>query len=165
MTIRVWVISAVSILLILGCQAPQISTSDTTPFDPALETWPHDRSDVPVDTDVRYGVLSNGMRYALQTNGRPENEASLRLIIRAGAKHETTETLGLAHYLEHMAFNGTENVPEGEMVKSLERMGLAFGAVNGLSPVRRKHWRLSRPKIYAPFMRPITAQTELSSLW
>jgi len=148
MKLRVWVCWAISLLLLWGCQAPQNTSVDTTPFDPDVELWPHERSDVPVDSDVTYGVLANGMRYAVQSNQRPENEASLRLVIRAGAKHETDETLGLAHYLEHMAFNGTENVPEGEMVKSLERMGLAFGAdTNASTTFTRTDYRLSLPEV------------------
>jgi len=148
MKLRVWVCWAISLLLLWGCQAPQNTSVDTTPFDPDVELWPHERSDVPVDSDVTYGVLANGMRYAVQSNQRPENEAALRLVIRAGAKHETDETLGLAHYLEHMAFNGTENVPEGEMVKSLERMGLAFGAdTNASTTFTRTDYRLSLPEV------------------
>ena len=106
-------------------------------FDPAVNIWPHDISDVPRDMDVRYGRLQNGMRYALQANGRPEQEAVIRLTFRAGAKHESDDMLGGAHFLEHMAFNGTENVPEGEMVKSLERMGMSFGCLLYTSPSPR----------------------------
>ncbi|MGB0905957.1 MAG: M16 family metallopeptidase [Maricaulaceae bacterium] len=117
-------------------------------FDPAVNTWPHEGSDVPRDMDVTYGVLSNGMRYAVQANSRPEQEASVRMTIRAGAKHEPDGVLGAAHFLEHMAFNGTEDVPEGEMVKSLERMGLAFGAdTNASTTFSRTDYRLSLPEV------------------
>ena len=143
-----WIVLVLVMFTVAGCVGEQSSNIIDRPFDPAVDVWPHDRSDVTLDPDVTYGVLPNGMRYALQANGRPENEASLRLIFRAGAKHETPTTLGAAHYLEHMAFNGTENVPEGEMVKSLERMGLAFGAdTNASTSHNQTDYRLSLPEV------------------
>jgi zinc protease len=117
-------------------------------FDPSVDIWPHDISDVPRDKDVTYGRLANGLRYALQNNKRPENEAVIRLTIRAGSKHESEDMSGGAHFLEHMAFNGTENVPEGEMVKSLERMGLSFGAdTNATTSYNRTDYRLNLPEV------------------
>lgn len=148
MNVRLWLITLFGAFFLISCAGE--NRADVTPFDPATEVWPHDSSDVTVDPDVTYGVLPNGMRYALRANARPENEASMRLIIRAGAKHETPETLGAAHFLEHMAFNGTENVPEGEMVKSLERLGLAFGAdTNASTSFTRTDYRLSLPEVDA----------------
>jgi zinc protease len=94
---------------------------------PAHEVWPHDRSDLRPDPGVKYGVLANGMRYAIMRNTQPAGIASIRLRIGAGAMGESDATRGLAHFLEHMAFNGSQNVPEGEMVKLLQRAGLAFG--------------------------------------
>ncbi len=115
-------------------------------FDPLVDIWPHDISDIPPDPDVIYGRLGNGMRYALQINSRPEGEASLRFRVAAGSRHESEDTLGLAHYLEHMAFNGSENVPEGEMVKSLERLGLSFGAdTNASTTFSRTEYTLNLP--------------------
>lgn len=145
---HLWAVVLLTLIWLMGCSQSPSPDPLGMPFDPAVSVWPHDDSDVPQDPDVTYGVLSNGMRYALQANGRPENEASLRMIIRAGAKHETETTLGAAHFLEHMAFNGTENVPEGEMVKSLERMGLAFGAdTNASTSHNRTDYRLSLPEV------------------
>ena len=68
------------------------------------------------------------MRYAIQKNATPPGQASLRLHFGAGSLMETDAQAGLAHFLEHMAFNGSKDVPEGEMIKMLERHGLAFGA-------------------------------------
>ncbi|TPW07439.1 MAG: zinc protease, partial [Alphaproteobacteria bacterium] len=89
--------------------------------------WPHDGADIAPDPAVRYGVLANGMRYALMRNTQPAGIASIRLRIGAGAMSETDAQRGVAHFLEHMNFNGSQNVPEGEMVKLLQRAGLAFG--------------------------------------
>lgn len=74
------------------------------------------------------GQLNNGMRYLIRRNNRPEGTALVRMEVAAGRLDERDGERGLAHYVEHMAFNGSTNVPEGEMVKLLERLGLAFGA-------------------------------------
>ncbi len=89
--------------------------------------WPHEVSDIRPDPAVKYGVLANGMRYAIMRNTQPAGIASIRLRIDAGSLGESDAILGLAHFLEHMAFNGSDSVPEGEMVKLLQRAGLAFG--------------------------------------
>jgi zinc protease len=90
--------------------------------------WPQASSDIAADPDVRFGALPNGMRYAIIHNATPPGQASLRLRFDAGSLMETDAQQGLAHFLEHMAFNGSKGIPEGEMIKMLERRGLAFGA-------------------------------------
>jgi len=96
---------------------------------PALPpgAWPQATSDLKPDPDVRFGVLPNGMRYAIRRQTIPAGQAALRLWIGAGALQETDAQQGLAHFLEHMAFNGSKGVAEGEMIRILERLGLAFG--------------------------------------
>jgi zinc protease len=89
--------------------------------------WAQSASDLAPDPAVRFGVLANGMRYAILKNATPPGQASLRLRIDAGSLMERDDQTGIAHFLEHMAFNGSKNVPEGEMVKILQRHGLAFG--------------------------------------
>lgn len=79
------------------------------------------------DPAVRFGILPNGMRYALRKNATPPGEASLRLRIDTGSLNERDDQLGVAHFLEHMVLNGTKNVPEGEFMKRLERHGLKLG--------------------------------------
>jgi zinc protease len=87
----------------------------------------HERSDIAVDPAVRYGTLPNGLRYAILRNQTPPGVISVRLRAAVGSLHERDDQSGLAHFLEHMAFNGSKNIPEGDMVKILEREGLAFG--------------------------------------
>lgn len=94
----------------------------------AAGQWPQAVSDVAADPDVRFGALPNGMRYAIVHNATPPGQASLRLRFDAGSLMESEAQQGLAHFLEHMAFNGSKGIAEGEMVKMLERRGLAFGA-------------------------------------
>lgn len=90
--------------------------------------WAQAASDIPADAAVRFGQLPNGMRYALLKNATPPNQASFRLRIAAGSLMERDDQQGLAHFMEHMAFNGTKDIPETEMLRILERLGLAFGA-------------------------------------
>ena len=90
--------------------------------------WVQARSDVAADPDIRFGALPNGMRYAIRKQPVPPGQAAVRLRFDAGSLMETDAQQGLAHFLEHMAFNGSKAVPEGEMIKILERLGLAFGA-------------------------------------
>lgn len=95
---------------------------------PPSAPWAHEASDVAVDPNIRFGLLPNGMRYAIMRNATPPGQASIRLRIDAGSLMETDAQRGLAHFIEHMAFNGTENIPEGQLLPILERLGLAFGA-------------------------------------
>lgn len=79
------------------------------------------------DANLRLGQLPNGMRFAIMRNASPPGQAALRLRIDAGSLAEADDQKGLAHFLEHMAFNGSNNIPEGEMTARLERLGLSFG--------------------------------------
>jgi len=90
--------------------------------------WPFAASDLPVDPQYRFGTLDNGMRYIIRPNGTPAGQAKVQLWIGTGSVSEREDERGYAHFIEHMAFNGSTNVPEGEMVRLLEREGLAFGA-------------------------------------
>ncbi len=90
--------------------------------------WAFEESDIEVDPGFTFGQLPNGMRYILRENATPEGTAIIRMRIDSGSLDETEEERGLSHFLEHMAFNGSKGIPEGEMIKLLEREGLAFGA-------------------------------------
>ncbi len=95
----------------------------------AVETvWPHQKSDLPPDRKVHWGVLPNGFRYAILPNLEPPERISLRLLVEAGSLQETEAQRGLAHFLEHMAFNGTRRFPKSSMVEYFQRQGMAFGA-------------------------------------
>ncbi len=90
--------------------------------------FPHQSSDLAVDPAVTWGKLANGLRYALMPNQQPKDKITLRLQVQAGSLQETEEQRGLAHFLEHMAFNGTTNYPPGQLVVKLQHLGLQFGA-------------------------------------
>lgn len=93
----------------------------------ALAAWPPATSDIKPDPAARIGKLPNGMTYVLMHNATLPRQVSVRLRIAAGSLNEAEDQRGLAHFLEHMAFKGSTHVPEGEMVKLLQRKGLAFG--------------------------------------
>ena len=83
---------------------------------------------VPLDPNVRTGKLENGMVYYILKNGKPEKRAELRLAVNAGSVLESDDQQGLAHFCEHMAFNGTKNFKKDQLVKYLESIGTRFGA-------------------------------------
>ena len=83
---------------------------------------------LPIDTAVKKGHLENGLTYYVRYNAKPEKRIELRLAIKAGSICETDQQAGLAHFVEHMCFNGTKNFKENELVNVLEEMGVKFGA-------------------------------------
>lgn len=83
--------------------------------------------EVPMDPNVLYGKLSNGLTYYIRHNEEPKDRASFYIIQNVGALLEEDEQNGLAHFLEHMAFNGTEHFPGKGIIDTLEKHGIAFG--------------------------------------
>ena len=92
-----------------------------------LAQTPENNQKLKTDESVRTGELKNGMTYYIKKNQKPENEVTLRLVIKAGSILETEKQLGLAHFMEHMNFNGTERFPENELVDYLQSIGVKFG--------------------------------------
>ncbi|WP_273214528.1 M16 family metallopeptidase [Runella zeae] len=82
---------------------------------------------IPFDSKVRYGKLPNGMTYYIRKNEEPKKRAELYLVNKVGAIQEEDKENGLAHFTEHMAFNGTKNFPKNELVSFLQRAGIKFG--------------------------------------
>ena len=128
--------------LLLATTAPALAES------PSPESaWAFQESDIPVDRAFTFGELPNGMRYVLRENHTPESTVLVRLRIGSGSLEERDEERGLAHFLEHMAFNGSRKVPEGEMVRLLEREGLAFGAdTNASTGFETTTYKLDLPR-------------------
>ncbi len=83
---------------------------------------------MPTDPNLIEGQLDNGLKYYIKVNGKPENRAELRLVVNAGSIMEDEDQLGLAHFLEHMAFNGSIDFPKLELINYLESIGMRFGA-------------------------------------
>jgi zinc protease len=97
---------------------------------PGVETYGgsgKDSDPVPFMETVRTGTLSSGLRYFILENARPENRAYLTLAVDAGSVLEEDDEQGLAHFVEHMAFNGTARFPESELIGYLRSLGMRFG--------------------------------------
>lgn len=107
---------------------------------PELATMP-----LPSDPDVLTGVLPNGLKYCVLRNAKPEKRIELRLIVDAGSVNEDDDQLGLAHFTEHMAFNGSKNFPRTEMVEYLTSIGMGFH--NGLNGGTTYDWTIYEFKL------------------
>ena len=134
--------------IVLSACTPQAARVDSTAAAPRTEPiWAFEASDIPVDPDFRFGRLDNGMRYVVRRNATPSGTAIVRMEVAAGSLDEADDERGFAHFVEHMAFNGSANVPEGEMVRLLERNGLEFGAdTNASTSFERTTYKLDLPR-------------------
>lgn len=113
----------------------------------AAPNFVHEESDLPADPAVTWGKMENGMRFALMPNAEPPGRVSLRLHIDSGSLHETEDQRGLAHFLEHMAFNGTRNFKPDELVTFLQGAGIGFGAhLNAYTSFDETVYMLDLPK-------------------
>jgi len=83
---------------------------------------------IPVNPQLRVGKLANGLTYYIRQNKRPENKAELRLVVNAGSILEDNDQLGLAHFIEHMGFNGSKHFKKNDLVDFLQKIGVKFGA-------------------------------------
>lgn len=99
---------------------------------------------IPMYDEVLSGELENGVKYFIRENGKPENRAELQILVKAGSLMEEDDQAGLAHFLEHMAFNGTKNFPKNELIEFLESTGVRFGAdLNANTGFERTYYMLT----------------------
>ena len=108
-----------SLLCVVALAGPAAASASAQQYNP---TEP-----IPPDPEVTTGTLANGLTYFIHENDEPENRAELRLVVNAGSILEDEDQLGLAHFVEHMAFNGTENFEKQALVDYLESIGMQFG--------------------------------------
>lgn len=109
--------------------------------------WPFAASDVAPDPAFRYGRLGNGLRTIARHNATPAGTAMVRMVVQAGSLDERDDQRGFAHFVEHMAFEGSTHVPEGEMVRLLQRQGLCFGAdTNATTTFERTTYQIDLPR-------------------
>ena len=83
---------------------------------------------IPLDKEITYGKLDNGLTYYIKKNTSPKKKATIHLIVKAGSLMEDDDQLGLAHLIEHMVFNGTKNFPKDSIDKYFNSIGLSIGA-------------------------------------
>ena len=116
--------------------------------DIAPTAWPQEKSDIQPDTRLRFHKLENGLRYVTMKHAEPPQRVSIRLYVHAGSLMESDEQQGLAHFLEHMAFNGTSNYKGTEIVEFLQRLGMAFGPdINAHTSFDETVYKLDLPDV------------------
>jgi zinc protease len=114
-------------------QATPSSSADATDGRPGASiasraAWLYKGSDITPDPAWHFGVLKNGLRYAVRKNGVPPGQISVRVRIDAGSLYENEGERGFAHLIEHLSFRGSEYVPDGEAKRIWQRMGTTFGS-------------------------------------
>ncbi|HAX92685.1 MAG TPA: insulinase family protein, partial [Bacteroidales bacterium] len=110
--IKLLLIAVISFFILINAEAQITSLSDPIPPDPV----------------IKIGKLDNGLTYYIKKNSKPEQRIELRLVVNAGSICETDGQQGLAHFMEHMCFNGTRNFPSNKIIQMLEEMGVRFGS-------------------------------------
>jgi zinc protease len=129
-------------LCLTACTSARRAPSESATTPPSIEAapvaersrtsvapaWRHARSDLAPDPRIQWGHLENGLRYAWIANPEPDQRSYLRLYVDVGSLAEEDGERGMAHFVEHMAFNGTEQFPGDSVVEWLQKHGMAFGA-------------------------------------
>jgi zinc protease len=130
----------------LTTYARQAPASAPAPVQtPAAATAPL-TAKIPGDPSILTGQFANGLKYYVRRNGKPENRAELRLVVNTGSVLEANDQQGLAHFVEHMAFNGTKNFPKLEIVSFMESIGMRFGpSVNAFTSFDETVYMLQVP--------------------
>jgi zinc protease len=120
---RIYLLLLTATLVLATCLAGSHQLAASTP--PQSQAL---RDPMPVDPQITIGTFANGMRYYIRANKKPEKRAELRLVVNAGSILEDDDQQGLAHLVEHMAFNGTKHFPKNEIISFMESLGMRFGA-------------------------------------
>ncbi|MGE5360827.1 MAG: M16 family metallopeptidase [Bacteroidales bacterium] len=123
MFVRKWLGAAVLFTVVLAALAVPSVAQDRS--NPAF-TVPLDQP-VAVDPRITIGNMANGLRYYIRANGRPYQRAELRLVVNVGSVAEDDDQRGLAHFLEHMAFNGSKRFPKQQLIEFMQSIGMRLG--------------------------------------
>src|ERR1043165_6779575 len=114
--------ATVAAFTFLSASGPQTSTTAAQADTASLD------APIPMDAQITTGKLANGLKYYNRANKQPQNRAELRLVVNAGSNLEEDDQRGLAHMVEHMAFNGTKHFPRQDVVSFMQAIGMQFGA-------------------------------------
>jgi zinc protease len=115
------------ILSLTGFQETGFSATQESIADCLSTDWPSERSELIPDPSLIRGKLKNGFRYVLKTNHEPKDRVAIYLNVQAGSLHENDNQQGVAHFLEHMMFNGSIHFPPGSLVEYFQSLGMNFG--------------------------------------
>ena len=117
------------IVLLVACSFQQLLAQQMPP--------------IPTDPNVRIGKLSNGLTYYIRKNALPEKRAFFYIAQKVGSIQEEPQQRGLAHFLEHMCFNGTEHFANDKLIRYLETLGVQFGSnLNAFTSIDRTVYRI-----------------------
>lgn len=116
------------------------------------EPWAHELGDIPATKRATFGALPNGLRYVIMPNAEPPQRVSMRLHIDAGSLNEAEDQRGVAHFLEHMVFNGSQNFPDPkQLIPQMQRLGISFGAhANAYTSFDETVYMLDLPNLAEP---------------
>lgn len=110
--------------------------------------WLYQGSDIPVDESWKFGVLPNGVRYAVKNNGVPPGQVAIRIAVDVGSLHEQDGEMGYAHLLEHLLFRESKYVPDGEAKRVWQRFGATFGSdTNAQTSPTQTVYKLDLPQV------------------
>jgi len=123
---RFFITLAALLLVIAGCALPPKSANEK-PTAPAVSTAETQNNLLPLDSAITKKTMKNGLTYYIRTNAKPEKRAELRLVVNAGSVLEDDDQQGLAHFVEHMSFNGSKHFQKNELINYLESIGMRFG--------------------------------------
>src|SRR5688572_9234602 len=136
-------------LSLIGLSMSALLALQTKPAAPKVvepRKWPHESSDLKPDPRFNFGALKNGMRYVWIDNPEPKKQIFLRLHVNIGSLVETDAEQGIAHFVEHMAFNGTTNFKAGTLVATFNQEGIKFGHdVNAHTSMEETVYELDLP--------------------
>src|SRR3954470_18276854 len=147
MTTAKWLIVGATCLTAatLAAQQPASTAPPQAPSTASAATASPTQK-IPFDPQLTTGQFANGLHYYIRKNKKPEQRAELRLVVNAGSILEERDQSGLAHFVEHMAFNGTKHFPKQETVKFLESIGMRFGpSVNAFTSFDETVYMLEVP--------------------
>ncbi len=135
-------LAAIAFFLVLGIHSQGLAQEQ--PLYWLDGKWPHEKSDLPPHDKAVYGRLDNGFRYIIQENANPVGRISVQLLVQAGSLMERDNERGVAHFLEHLAYNGTKNFPAGELIPFFQSNGMSFGKdVNAYTSLKETVYKLN----------------------
>lgn len=138
-------VAALLLVAVAAFQQPQPAIAQAAAPAPA-QSWLYKGSDIPPDPAWTFGVLKNGVRYAVRRGAVPPGQVSIRVGIEAGSLMEQEQERGYAHYLEHLSFRGSKYVKDGEAKRVWQRLGATFGSdTNATTTVTQTIYKLDLP--------------------